>query len=887
MWFAGLKVLLPVLGLGTVAVACMGQDPGGPLTDLKKPKPTPTQGAGEVVLKFPIKAQLSNTPPEVTAALEYEVKVSGEGIVSYLHDVVEGRKCDTASFPSQPVAIGIPVKGAISKDGEHSLCVKGVDSIGRIQDVATSFLWKVDRLAPTVTLSNPPKDFSTEPTVVSGANGLNVVAYAWSVNEGKLSSADCATKQYSEFISLSEEFRTSPAKDGDHTICVKGKSPSGVEGVPAAYTWIQDRNAPGVVFELPNLTGAIPFTVSFKPENRAQSVAVWVTDQSNCGSRPVGVPARLFEDSGVVTFDVTVADLKQNDCSGGTCSSGIKKRRLCFEASKQGLAEVRKATGEKVWDVDLSNPILTVRVKDSSRRDITNKCDVSKTAMVIGNSTKCPSKTAALLLDISTPEEQPNSAQNLRYRTRFVAEGSMCPSDENGWSDWMDGNRLNFPLANLPVSALPANPGKYSLCTQVQHSLKRLNAGAQTVWLDKVSATVNRAVSTNTTKLNAQVNEKYRYSLLDGATACSVQDLMSRSLREPTILISDALGVASGKFFKLCLLGEGQTVPTELVFFVDNVKPSLKIAEPKEFNNASTVKLEFEAAPSGEKYNAALDALKYALVNYDAVQKKCLPAPAQFVDLANGKGSVDVSLADAEKNTLVRRCLYARDSSNNTGFAQLVEWTHDSNAPGVPTVTGALPTKDGRDGRAELTNLAIGGADVVNARSIIVEGANCPAALPASGMGVNGLNVASIKLPNLNNTIKTLCVYGLDRAENFSVYRLSWTFDSTAPALSLSGVPNDEKLTATKSVSITISSTEPMVSALEVYEEVSPINNYRSYCEGKLKQATLSTTLAQSRSRTFQIAVPTAAVVYKIVCAAGRDAQGNVAYAGAGWKVSK
>ncbi len=100
----------------------MGQDPGGPLTDLKKPQPTPTQGAGEVVLKFPIKAQLSNTPPEVTAALEYEVKVSGEGIVSYLHDVVEGRKCDTASFPSQPVAIGIPVKGAISKDGEHSLC---------------------------------------------------------------------------------------------------------------------------------------------------------------------------------------------------------------------------------------------------------------------------------------------------------------------------------------------------------------------------------------------------------------------------------------------------------------------------------------------------------------------------------------------------------------------------------------------------------------------------------------------------------------------------------------------------------------------------------------------------------------------------------------------
>lgn len=886
----GRLVLFPFMAVAALITSCQGN------TDAQGPGRKSEKDGNSTLSKPLPKASLENTPPAVTSFLDYEVKVGGSDVVAYVYAIVEGRGCDSAKYSAEKLAISIPIKGTLSKDGEYTLCVKAHDANGRVQEVATSQLWKIDRTVPSVSLSNPPRDFNTTDVISASVIGMNAVEYAWVKKIGKLSADECQGQEYSEYRPIADEISALMTADGDYTLCLIGKSETGVVSLPAAYTWLQDRNAPGVVVnDLPKIWNANPFDVTLIPQNRAQSAEIWVANGAVCGTKPPNLNVRLFEESGSITYTITAEDLKQDDCPATGCSSGLKTRRLCVETSKQGVSESRKNLNSEELKVDLSNPLMTLVIKDSTKINVTDRCSINRTASVPGNSTKCPTTSTSLFVDISALN-QVESANNLMYRTQFVAEGAACPQDGNNWSAWSDSKSKVFPLLNQKVTSLPADPGKYKLCAQVQHSLKTLNAIGQIVWLDRVSSNIQAAISTTSKKLSAQVNASYRSKLLPGAEKCDAADIVSASAspKLATTIISDSLGTVQNKFFKLCLMADTQVVPTELVFFIDNTMPSLLVTPPALFSNLSKVKIEFAAAVSGPQYNAGVDAVKFALVNFDesANPKKCLAAPvlANFKPLdAAGKGFYDVDLVDAEKNTTVTKCLYARDTAGNVGPAQQVKWTYDTTAPATPTVTGGLPAADGRDARTKLVDLSISGTDIVTSRALIVEGSTCPS-LPATNY-VEGPTIGSIDLPNLNNSLKSLCAYGIDRAGNSSTFQLKWTFDNTPPMLTLSGTPSaDQNLrvgdTATVNVTATITGNEQAYLAISLFEEAAA-PNLTTYCTDKMKTATFGTVLMSALQTGNRMIAAPATSVFKIVCGAAKDAQGNMGVVGELWKVTR
>lgn len=891
--------------VATLIVSCQGYDGVPvPIPNSSKGANSSTQDSNSTAQNPLPKAALLNTPPAVTSLDNYEVKVGGSDVIAYVHAIVEGRGCESAKYSEKESAITNPIKGTLSNDGEYTLCVKGVDEKGRVQEVATSHIWKIDRTVPAVSLSNPPQDFNTTDVISARVIGMNAIEYAWAMKIGKLTANECQGQEYSAYRPIADEISAVMTEDGYFTICLIGKSETGVTSLPAAHSWLQDRSAPDVVVSgLPEIWSAIPFDVTLIPKNRAQTAEIWVTSGADCSTKPANLNVRLFEASGAIGHTITAEDLKQGDCPAtGTsgapvCASELKTRRLCVETSKQGASELRKNRSSREWRVDLSNPLMNLVIKDSTKVSVTNKCATNRTATILGNSTKCPTTSTSLFLDISTPETQLASDTNLQYRTQFVAEGAVCPQDGNNWSPWSNANSKVFPLSNMSVTGLPTNPGKYTLCAQVKHSLKTLNAVGQIVWLDRFTSNITTTISTRSARLSAVVTAPYRYMLLDGASACEATAIMAtlEQPRLPTTSISDALGTVQNKFFKLCLMADGQTVPTELVFFIDNVNPSLLVTQPAPFNNSSTVNIEFAAATSAAQYDARVDAVKFALVNFDATLKRCsaAPATADFKDLsAAGKGTVTVPLVEAEKNTEVRKCLCARDAAGNVGVMQEVKWNYDTTSPATPTVTGSLPAADGKDARTELVNLSISGTDIDSSRAIIIEGLNintCPA-LPAAADSVAGPTIASLRLPNMNNTPKLLCVYGIDKAANYSTFQLKWTFDNTSPTLVLSGVPSaDQKLAsgATTTVSVTARAGEPSYLAISLFEEASAPADVTGYCRSKMTTATFGTVLTTTVSTGIKTISAPATSVYKIVCSAAKDAVGNLGVAGEKWKVTK
>jgi len=126
----------------------------------------------------------------------------------------------------------------VQKDGTHSVCVYGFDSVGNSSPTPAKFEWNRRTAPPTAVINgSPPKTAESTDSMMS-IRGTDVVNYRFAT---ATNAQDCKT--YSAIYSIYNPFwlKLIPGGDGPRALCVRGIDALGNEQVePTVLSWVQD-----------------------------------------------------------------------------------------------------------------------------------------------------------------------------------------------------------------------------------------------------------------------------------------------------------------------------------------------------------------------------------------------------------------------------------------------------------------------------------------------------------------------------------------------------------------------------------------------------------------------------------------------------------------------
>ena len=231
----------------------------------------------------------SNPDNDNTPTFDFSGSDADTGVASFQCSIDSGSYATCTS----------PYTSSVLADGLRTFHVAAVDQAGNIDSDPAVFVWRVDTIAPVVSIDSHPAnvDADTTPSFAFSATDINGSGVVTSSYQCKIDGGS--------YAACTSPFTASSLADGSHTFYAQATDNAANTG-SASYTWIVDTAAPIVLSSAladPNPTSlsSVHFTVTF-------SEPVTGVDSADFNLVPSGVSAAALSGvsgSGAV-YTVTV-----------------------------------------------------------------------------------------------------------------------------------------------------------------------------------------------------------------------------------------------------------------------------------------------------------------------------------------------------------------------------------------------------------------------------------------------------------------------------------------------------------------------------------------------------------------------------------------------------
>ncbi|MCX8122680.1 MAG: carboxypeptidase-like regulatory domain-containing protein [Spirochaetes bacterium] len=317
------KLILSNLSDGVHTLQVIGKDSQGKLQDLNQPS-----SVSFIVDTTPPVATLSKLPESVTNNTEIAVVVGGLDVVMYRF------RLNNEPW-SNVISVNTPIIRKKLLGGNYRLEVKGIDSAGNEQNIATAYQWRVTS-GNSIYFVSKPERYTRLRNVDVTLGGENIYFYKYSINNNI----------WSGYISIDQPIVLRNLQDGDYTIrvigaVIPGDTPSETDEIE--YTWTVDTKPP--VCTLSNLPA------NFTNKQRVTMVV------SSTDGEVVAYKYKLFrngylhEESGVcsVTQPLELSNLSE-------ASYTLKVMGI----DKAGNIQSESSATEYTWTIDLTPPQVSL-----------------------------------------------------------------------------------------------------------------------------------------------------------------------------------------------------------------------------------------------------------------------------------------------------------------------------------------------------------------------------------------------------------------------------------------------------------------------------------------------------------------------------------------------
>jgi hypothetical protein len=218
-----------------------------------------------------------------------------------------------------------PVSYANLADGQHTFTVRAMDALGN-PGAPVSYTWRIDTVAPTVTIGQKPSNPSPEKSP----------SFAFTASE--TGSTFACQLDAAAFAACTSPTSYAGVGDGQHTFTVRATDAAGNTGAPTSYTWTIDATGP---------TASITQKPSDPTNNKSAAFAFTASEQGSTFACRLDAAA----------FAACTSPTSYTGLADGTHTFGV---RAIDALGNPGVAATYQ------WIVDTSPPTAAITQKPSS-----------------------------------------------------------------------------------------------------------------------------------------------------------------------------------------------------------------------------------------------------------------------------------------------------------------------------------------------------------------------------------------------------------------------------------------------------------------------------------------------------------------------------------------
>lgn len=662
------------------------------------------------------------------------IKQGDENVVAYRYRLVRGTTVVTEWTAEKLVATPLTLAGLLA--GDYKLSLVGRDAVGNWQTTPTDYQWKMYATLPKVGFAakpNNPDNDDTPSFTFSITSDVGLNHYRYKVMKGTATvivETDMAGGD--SILNL-----TDPLTEGTYTITVWAIDNAGNKSLPLSYTWTLDLTLPIIAVTASPGTTVKPGTV-VTLRSSTTGVIDW-RYTSNGGAELPFIPAGTNvtapgTDGQVLTIVVLAKDAAGNQGTKTVEITVSNAKPVCMPVIAMQSLALDNVTGDRA--TDFSFTCANDDVAFECKLDAALAFSACGTTSYNGTDTTATYATPLLLA----------GSHKLMVRAKDKAgNGSGPESALFSWTVDATGPTLtvtNMPLATAKqkadIAAAVSAPASLAAC--------RYQVGTGT-------PTVEVAANANQCALTIAIAD-----LAEGSNAVKIQG-------------RDENYAWSEKLFTVLK----DTVPPKAV--VSNPPASFIKSVPLTLTIGQTVGTE---AVSAYKWRLDKDGIPAAWSGSEALVTAKLAISAQ----EPGKYTLYVAGRDATAN-------WQSMADGDLPSLSKYEWTVDTALPVAPTVEWmSAALTDGETNTVKAPTFKFTYAD-----DNVTFQCKLDAALAYTACGtalyVEPDTTASYTTPILLQGNHTLRVKARDRSGNLSDTEatFSWKYDTTAPILTVTGMP--------------------------------------------------------------------------------------------------
>ena len=622
-------------------------------------------------------------------------------------------------------------------DGSHTFQVKATDATGNT-GTAASYIWTVDTIAPTASIS-------ASPTNPSG-NASPSFSFGSELGATLACSLDGAA-----FATCTSPTSYAVVADGPHTFQVKASDVAGNTGATASHTWTVDTGAPTAY------TTAMP------------------SDPSNSSA-----PSFSFDSEAGATFQCSL-DGAFSSCSSPKSYSGVADGSHTFQVKATDAAGNTGAAVSYTWTVDTIVPVASVTASPanpstssspsfsfSSESGASFQCSLDDAAFATCTSPNAYAGVAdgSHTFEVKATDAAGNTGPVASYTwtidtvapTASITasptnpSGNATPSfsfaSESGATLACSLDGAAFAACNSPTSYVGVADGSHTFQAKATDAAGNTGTAASYVWtIDTVapSASITASPTNPSTSSSASLS----FMAEPGAAfSCSLDGVAFATCTSPM----SYTGLADGSHtfqVKASDVAGNAGVAASYTWTMDTIVPVATVtASPTNPSTSSSPSLSF-SSESGAGFQCSLDGAAFAACT----------SPTSYVGVVDGSHTFQVK---------------ATDSAGNTGPAASFGWMIDTSAPTV-AITGS-PANPSNSNAPSFGFTSEAGATF----ACQLDGAafaSCTSATAYSSVA-DGSHTFQVKATDTAGNI--------GRAASFS-----WMIDTTAPSASITASPTN------------------------------------------------------------------------------------------------
>ncbi|MAV90268.1 MAG: hypothetical protein CL676_02530 [Bdellovibrionaceae bacterium] len=432
-------------------------------------------------------ATLSGKPQSFDNDTNLDVTVGGTDVTQYLYKVGDSGStdCSNATGYSSAINISTLITDAIGSDGSKRLCVRGQDSNGNIQDLAsaTSYDWTKDTVNPVVDYTSPASGSyvngaSQSNFVVSGTCsevGSNNVSIAGDITPVQVDCVAGAPNTWSANVDFSG------ASEGPVFLLVSQTDQAGNLG-SKTRAFVKDSVNPTIAFTSPaggsyiNNSNKASFTVSGTCDTYSATPNITLTGTSltpaSVACDGANWTANLAFNDGdeVVTVTATISDAAGN--------TNNNNRNFNKDTNNPVLAITSPSGGSYINDSNKASFAVSGTCSDDGTSNVAVSGDASATVNCSGNawSTNLDFSAAsdgAISITVTLTDQAGNThAPSLALNKDVVAPSVnwtlplalACASNSSGTSFEVSGT-CNTADGDVTLSSAQLVPSVVTACT--------------------------------------------------------------------------------------------------------------------------------------------------------------------------------------------------------------------------------------------------------------------------------------------------------------------------------------------------------------------------------------------------------------------------------------